>query len=238
MANATKPHPRPLIAITPDIAEPAPGKTRIQCSLNYSRAIIMAGGLPVFISPDQALIAQQLETFDGFVLTGGDDPRTESFGEPTHPAATPMHAQRQGYEVELIQSLLARPEIPVLGICLGMQLLALVAGGKLDQHLPDHHPNSDRHRGDALHPIIPSPGSSLPAGQVVSHHRQAVRDAGRFSVAARSDDGLIEAIQLPQAAFCLGVQWHPERTPDLSLGAEVFRNFMAAAAHRSSRRTG
>lgn len=228
---------RPLIAIATDIVEPRPGSVRAQCSLAYSAAIARAGGMPVFIPADESLIPEQLAAFDGFVLTGGDDPRTEDFGEPTHPKATPIHPRRQAYEVRLIRELLARPQVPVLGICLGMQLMALVAGGKLDQHMPDSRDDSDRHRDDASHPLIPLEGSTLAAGTVISHHRQAVTEAGAFRVSARSDDGVVEAIEHPAARFCLGVQWHPERTPDARLGPRIFEDFIGAARAYSRERT-
>jgi gamma-glutamyl-gamma-aminobutyrate hydrolase PuuD len=224
---------RPLIGISPDVSEPAPGKPRVQCSLNYSRAVAAAGGLPVFLAPDLALIPHQLDSCAGFVLTGGDDPRMEEFGEPTHPAVTPLHALRQSYEVALIRALLDRPDIPVLGICLGMQIMSIVAGGKFNQHLPDTHPDAERHRHDRRHPVRPVGDSGLPPGEVLSHHSQAVTDPGRLLSAAVSDDGLIEAVQNPDAAFCLGVQWHPERMGQGPLGADLFSRLVRAASERS-----
>src|SRR5262245_36190027 len=127
----------PLIGIAPDVAEPtkgsaapAPGarigRPRAECSLAYAESAARAGGLPRVLAPIPELMPHQLSTFDGFVMTGGDDPTMEAFGAATHPKATPMHPARQAYDTALIRALLARPEIPVLGICLGMQMLALV----------------------------------------------------------------------------------------------------------------
>ena len=228
------PTPRPLIGIATDIVEPKPGSVRAQCSLAYAEAVARAGGLPVFLPAIVGEIARQLETCDGFVLTGGDDPRMESFGEATHPAATVMHAIRQEYETALIRALLERPEIPVLGICLGMQLLALVAGGKLDQHLPDNLATAARHAGGNLHLVRPEgDGHGLVAGAVASFHNQAVRDPGRLRVVARSDDGVIEAVRREGGAMCLGVQWHPERTADAALGDRLFAQLVQAAARKA-----
>ncbi|MCC6321766.1 MAG: gamma-glutamyl-gamma-aminobutyrate hydrolase family protein [Phycisphaerales bacterium] len=266
------PADRPLIAIAPDIAEPMPGKMRAICPLTYTRAIVRAGGLPVILDPDESLIEDQLGKFDGFVLIGGDDPRTEPFGVPTHPAATPMHELRQRYETALARRLLDSPEVPVLGICLGMQMLGLIGGAAIDQHMPETlgEEAARRHRaggdgggsvgggGDARHAIVPEAdapdwfveaategtsgglGSGRPGGGgVASHHHQRLLDVGGgggggggFRVAARSPDGVIEAIWLPGRPLCLGVQWHPERTEDAALGAGMFSRLIRAARGR------
>lgn len=224
---------KPLIAITPDIVEPSVGKVRLQASVRYVDAVASAGGVPVLLAPIEAMIPDQLTRFDGFVLTGGDDPRMESFGIATHPGTTSLHPRRQAYETALIRALLAAPEVPVLGICLGMQMLALCAGGELDQYLPDHLPSAEQHRYDAVHPVEPRGETWLQAGSVTSYHKQAVRTCpGGFKVTAESPDGVIEAIEStdPRAAFCVGVQWHPERTDDANLGVGVLKRFVATAA--------
>src|SRR5262249_36624142 len=159
--------------------------------------------------------------------TGGDDPRTEAFGEPTHPKTTPVHADRQAYETDLLQALEQRLAAPVLGVCLGMQMMALLAGGRLIQHLPDEGPTADPHSGDAVHLIRTlAPGAlgreGSVAASVTSHHHQAVRDPGRLRVVALADDGVIEAIDDPARPFYLGVQWHPERTTDRAFGPALF----------------
>lgn len=269
------PADRPLIAIAPDIAEPMPGKMRAVCPLTYTRAIVRAGGLPVILDPDESLIEDQIGRFVGFVLIGGDDPRTEPFGVPTHPAATPMHEQRQRYETALARRLLDSPEVPVLGICLGMQMLGLVGGAGIDQHMPETlgEEAARRHRaggggggsvggsvgggGDARHAIVPeadapdwfvqaategrsgglgsggSGSGGLGGGGVASHHHQRLLDVGGgLRVAARSPDGVIEAIWLPGRPLCFGVQWHPERMGDAALGAGIFSRLIQAARGR------
>ena len=226
---------RPLIAIAPDVYEPTPGSVRAQCSLTYARAVYAAGGEPIILAPLVELVPDYLKRFDAFVLTGGDDPRTEPFGVPTDPRATPVHAARQAFDTALIAALLQRPDIPTLAICLGMQMMALLAGGRLNQHLPDTLATHAHHRHDAVHPIVPTPGQSeLTPGPVTSHHRQAVADAGQLAILATSDDGVIEAVCLPGAPMFMGVQWHPERTADPRLGRGLFERLVQVARHRRS----
>lgn len=240
---------RPIIGITPDVAEPKPGSVRMECALAYCRAVAEAGGEPVVLPPIVELIPRQLEMCRGFVLTGGDDPRMEPFGESTHPAARPMHAMRQEYETALLRALEARAAMPVLGVCLGMQLMALSAGGKLNQHMPDTLATAGEHAANARHEVRLAAPDGVLAGTlggdtagprrgsiVTSHHRQAVSDPGRLRIAARAPDGVIEAVDDPGRRFYVGVQWHPERTEDVAAGAAIFRALVAAAGGRADHR--
>jgi len=240
---------RPIVGITPDvqtIASPTGHRDRAVCTLTYADAVARAGGVPILLAPSLETLADQLALCHAVVLTGGDDPRTEPYGQPTHPKATPLHPRRQAFETRLLELLAARPR-PTLGVCLGMQLMALHAGGRLDQHMPDSRRDADRHWG-AEHGVVPvgptepSAGagrssvvlqSLISPGTVHSKHRQAVDDPGRLSILARSDDGVIEAIADPAHRFYLGVQWHPERTSDENLGLNLFRALIAATQPRA-----
>ena len=147
---------RPIIGITMDLAEvPTATGTRLraECGMAYAACVAKAGGTPIFLPPIEADIPQHLAMVHGLVLTGGGDPRMEPFGRPTHPEAQLMHEQRQRYETALLAAINPKPELPVLGICLGMQMLALAAGGTLEQHLPDRLGDAaERHRA-GTHPI-------------------------------------------------------------------------------------
>lgn len=161
---------------------------------------------------------------DGLILTGGDDPIMETWGRPTHPNAVTVDPARQAFDVAAYQAA-CRGGVPVLGICLGMQIMGLEAGGELDQHLPDSLQTAADHGDGRGHTV----SGSLGRGAVHSRHHQAMRTAGAFEVAATSHDGLIEAIVDPNADFRVGVQWHPERSSDGPLGSELFEQLVAAA---------
>lgn len=234
--------PAPLVGITCDLV-PHPRSARPTCTvaLAYAQCVARAGGTPLFLPPIPELVPAHFAACDAFVFTGGDDPRTEPFGQPTHPKACVMNPQRQDYETALLRALATqRPDAPVLGICLGMQLMALVAGGTMNQHLPDTLPTHADHAGKD-HRVHPEPGprglfASVPAwaglqfeGPAASHHKQAVSNPGSLLVLARSHDGVIEGVGDPRRRFYVGVQWHPERTSDDRLGQSLFDAFVRAA---------
>ena len=224
-----------MVGITPSVREVAGGGVRWEVSSRYAEAVVRAGGRPVVLGPMVEAIAGQLELCDAFILTGGDDPMTEQFGWPTHPEATPIHPQRQAYELALLDALADRPDVPVLGVCLGMQLMALHAGGELDQFMPETTPTWRDHYkpegGDCAHAIRRCVDSALlPAEAVVSsRHRQAVREAGSMRVLAVAHDGVIEAIDWPSRACYFGVQWHPERTARDTVITQIFGVFVGKA---------
>jgi putative glutamine amidotransferase len=221
----------PLIGITTDIVDPGSGKPlKADCSLAYASAIAAAGAVPILLPPIPALADAHASLCHAFVFSGGDDPRTEAFGVPTHPAAKPIHPQRQAYELRLLELLrTSQPRTPVLGVCLGMQMMSLHAGGTLYQHLPESLPTADQHRG--THTILPAAASGLALrpGTVWSNHHQAVQSPGHLRILATSPDGVIEAVADLDRPFYCGVQWHPERTDNSDLGAGIFAQLAAAA---------
>lgn len=231
---------RPIIGITADVAEYdwlGQPRLRAQSAMTYAAAVTEAGALPVILAPLATLAEEYVDRCDAIVLTGGDDPIMEAFGGVTHPKARTMHPKRQDFELALLRALDARREKPALGICLGMQLMTLHAGGRLNQCLAETLGSHAQHVSDASHLVRPEAGAAsicTLVGAVASNHRQAAESAGSLRVAARSDDGVIEAVDDPSRRFYLGVQWHPERTPDPKLGAGVFAALVAAARGAAS----
>lgn len=216
-----------IVGVTCDVARDPALRARVRTA--YAERIDHAGGVAVFLPPLPAQAHEHAEICDALVLTGGDDPLTEPFGAPTHPKATRVDPTRQAYELAVLHAFENHPAKPVLGVCLGMQYMALVAGGELDQHLPETTPTHADHAGDRVHPIVPEPGERLPAGEITSNHHQAVRDPGALAVVARAHDGVIEAVRDPSRRLYLGVQWHPERSDHDGLGQALFDELVRTA---------
>jgi len=215
--------PKPVIGITLDNRDNTADSGRYEVGVGYSRAVAAAGGTPVLLPHEPDAIADYLALCDGFVLTGGVDPDTTAFGQPTHPRARVMAASRQRFELALLQAL-DETEHPVLGVCLGMQLMALRAGGSLNQYLPDTHPPDivQRHQKTEHDVTIEADDAALPrtTATVHSNHQQAVTTPGSMRILARCDGDIIEAIDDPDRGkrFYVGVQWHPERAPAAGKG--------------------
>jgi putative glutamine amidotransferase len=229
----------PLIALTGELLTGDAPALRLKS--RYAEAVLAAGGVPLAVPPvgGREAVERLLERVDGLVLTGGDDFDTERLGlGPTHPAASPVPAEKQDHDVLLARAALERG-LPVLGICYGMQLLALVEGGALLQHLPDDRPTSQPHSGGVRHAVELAPGTRLARAlgvervEVVSRHHQAVGAVGPgWSVSARDGEGLIEGIERSAHPFAVGVQWHPELSPATGPQGRLFAALVEAASAR------
>lgn len=225
---------RPAIGITVDNRGNNSRSGTYESAIRYSQAVNAADGVPLLLPHEIDRIHDFVDRCDAVLLSGGADPDTRAFEEPLHPLARRMDPGRQAFELGLLEELRhRRPQVPVLGVCLGMQLMALNAGGRLNQYLPDILPNAQLHAADRRHPVsFRVDDSVLPAedGPVVSSHQQAVEHPGSLRVVAVAPDGIIEAIDDPMRHFYLGVQWHPERGNGSSaLNFGLIENFVGAA---------
>lgn len=216
---------RPLIGLTPAV-EVRDGRTIVRVNAAYLEMLVEAGGLPVLLAPDPALVDDYVARLDGFLLTGGPDIDTRPFGIPLHERAEVMDPRRQSFDFALLRALDGRRDRATLGICLGMQEMGVHAGCPLIQHMHDVVRDADRHGNDNTHTVT----SAFGDGGVASWHHQALGEAGSFEVVARSDDDVIEGIRDATRPFYVGVQWHPERTSDRTLGIGIMRQLVEAAA--------
>ena len=182
----------------------------------------MAGGRAVLLPPDD-LDADVLRVLDGLVLSGGADLGPELYGEQPGPF-TQTRPERDAAEMLLARAALDA-DLPVLGVCRGMQLLTVAAGGRLHQHLPDllgHEKHRPAPGVYGEHDARFTPGSRIAALMgddlgIHCYHHQGVADAGTLTVTGRTAEGLIEAVEDPARRFALGVQWHPEVIRDKRL---------------------
>jgi putative glutamine amidotransferase len=195
--------------------------------------VARAGGVPVVIPPTADPV-EVLKFIDGWLISGGSDIDARRWGEENHPESRLQDLSR--FELESALFRLADLELPVLGICYGCQLLNVVRGGALHQHLPEVL-GREGHTGGVLERYDVDPKSLLSdvveAGQIdgKSYHHQAVSRLGTgLKAVAKHADGTIEAIEATDRPWMIGVQWHPERTPEDEATRRLFEGFVGAAA--------
>jgi putative glutamine amidotransferase len=209
----------------------------------YVRAVEEAGAVVLVVPPradaDTTLAAEVLEVVDGLVIAGGADVDPARYQQPRHALVQESREDRDTSELLLAQAA-AEQEVPLLGICRGMQVMAVAAGGLLEQHLPDrvgHDDHSPEPGVYGSHAVETVPGTRLhdllgPRSVVPTYHHQSVLTHPGFVPSAWAEDGTLEAMEDPDAPFRLAVQWHPEVGED----PRLFEAFVAAAAGRASRR--
>lgn len=209
---------------------------------NYASAVVTGGGLPLMLPHELGRVDEYLDLISGLLVTGGAfDVDPSLFGaKSTHPSVV-VKSHRTDFEWAMTEGALTR-NMPVLGICGGQQLLNVVLGGTLIQHIPDEIENALAHeqpnpRDEAGHDAKVVKDTLLYSISrnedlsVNSAHHQAVKDVGdNVVINAVAPDGVIEGIESSKYAFCLGVQWHPEFSIDPA-DRKIFQAFAEAAAN-------
>jgi putative glutamine amidotransferase len=209
---------------------------------NYLTSISQRGAVPLPLPHELELVEHYAAMIDGLVIIGGDfDIPPEMYGETqVHATVSNLKPQRTAFEAAITRAAL-RDNKPILGICGGQQLLGVVLGGTLIQHIPDAVDTPIQHeqpnpRDEPGHAITIAEGTLLhriagtTQAQVNSAHHQAMRTVGEGTViSAVAPDGIIEAIEYPAHPFCLGVQWHPEYHVT-GLDDAIWHQFLAASA--------
>ena len=219
---------------------------KVTINQDYLEGVLRAGGTPVLfpVTQDPDQLASLLDRVSGLLLTGGGDIDPALYGEEKRPGCGECSPSRDAMEYPLCRAALER-RMPVLAICRGLQVLSCVLGGTLYQDLAEEfstvlsHPRYEVPR-DPVHDVLVRPDTLLSAivGEgplpVNSRHHQGIHELGAgLRISAESPDGLAEAIELPDAPFVLGVQWHPESLSDrYPAHQRLFDAFIEAAAQR------
>jgi len=219
---------RPTIAVSP-----------CKKPLDYDAAVRQAGGTPRVLDLAETA-SDALKGVDGVLLTGGDDVDPSLYGETPHPTVEAAETGRDAFELALVRHALDA-NLPIFAICRGLQVLNVALGGTLIQDIPSEpspHLPHDAADSPALlaHTVELAPGSYVArllgpdrTRAVNSRHHQAIRVLGRGLVAtAIAPDGVVEAVEVPGARFCVGVQWHPENFHRTGEFSGLFDGFVAA----------
>jgi putative glutamine amidotransferase len=237
---------KPIVGIGSDVVQRKGERERAFTYTSYIESLRRAGAVPVLIPPQPENAEVIVEGLDGIVLAGGDDCDPAVYGEARHPAVEPMDPRRQSNELTLARIARER-RIPTLGICLGVQMMNVAAGGTLIQDIDSElrtdieHASaaSDRHR----HDVIIEQGTHLAeiVGEqeldVNSSHHQAIRHVGEgLRVTAQAPDGIIEGLEDPGHPFYIGVQWHPEDMAGEGSATALFDAFVDAARTYSEKK--
>jgi putative glutamine amidotransferase len=214
---------------------------------SYSLSVQAAGGLALLLPPDDRVAERPdelLDLVDGLMLAGGCDVDPASYGARPHPETGGTWPERDRFELALVYRAIER-DIPVLGVCRGMQVLNVATGGTLDQHVPDRVGHEDhRHTPGAFsdHDVRLESGSlaaravGAETTAVKSHHHQGLDELGEELTATgwSAADGIVEAIELEGRVYALGVLWHPEEDER----SRVVGSLVEAARERSGAVTG
>lgn len=235
---------RPVIGISSYHRDGEPSIFAMPCT--YVDAVRAAGGVPLVFPPGETHVEHLLDLVGGLVLAGGGDIDPSLYGGDPHDAVYMVCGERDRFEMDLLRAALQRPELPILCICRGSQVLNVVAGGTLHVHLPDHYGDDVAHRLPprlpTRHPVRLAAATRLTGilgseeVEVASWHHQAVDRLGAdLEAVAWAADGVIEAVEHHSHPWCFGVQWHPEMQRGEPASDRLFAAFIEAV--RQSQKT-
>lgn len=205
----------------------------------YVEAVRLAGGVPLLIPAGELNLSALLESLDGLIFSGGGDIDPAIYQGVSHPTIYNLDRERDRSEISLAQLALST-NIPILGICRGLEVLVVATGGSLHPHLPDEFGEAVAHRADQMHSIEHSvqivPESRL--AQIIGatkiavfswHHQAACIVPMEWCVTAQADDGVIEALEHQDHRWAIALQWHPELSINDPLQQRIFQAFITAA---------
>ena len=210
---------KPRIGITTYNASP---EQRINLPCEYVEAVVTANAIPYLIPPTNLVAAEIMHGLDGLILSGGGDIHPSLYDGLHHETLYNMDHVRDAAEFELAKYII-KNKIPCLAICRGAQMINVVQGGNLHEHLVDHFGEKVLHRQpprtSVTHRVHVESNSKLSTIvgsktiSVSSWHHQSIKQLGKdLKVVATAEDGVIEAIEMQSHPWLLGVQWHPEHT--------------------------
>lgn len=239
MAQRTR---RPLIGVTAGartmMSGAWAGHDAVAVNEHYIRALRAAGARPVIIAPQDEWSDEEIAELDGLVLTGGTDLDPAAWGEGALPTDMAPDAERDAFETALYRAA-RRNDVPVLGICRGLQIIVIAEGGELHRHLPQDLPE---HPATGLRPtrveveIDAASDLAVALGtraEVTAYHHQGIRKVeGALRIVAHHASGLPLAIEADSGSSVVGVQWHPEI--DGAAGAAILESLLTAIRHRDT----
>jgi putative glutamine amidotransferase len=238
---------RPVIGITSYLERASQGDwvdvPSAMIPHSYVRKVEEAGGIAVLIPPrldgDESLVHDLLVRLDGVIIAGGVDVAPELYAADRHPSVQASRPDRDAMEIAIARRA-AEADLPVLGICRGMQVMAVAAGGSLEQHVPErvgHHDHAPAPATYGSHPVHLVEGTRTASilGDLVdvpSYHHQSVVGHPGYTASAWAPDGTLEAMEDATARFRVAVQWHPEEGDD----PRLFEALVAAAREHAAAR--
>ncbi len=237
---------RPVIGIASDVLTQPGERDRAFVYTTYVDAVRRAGAVPVLVPPQPENASAIVEELHGLILAGGEDCDPAVYGDEKHPTTETMDPRRQSNDLTLARAARDRG-IPTLGICLGVQVMNVAAGGTLIQDINSAIETTIEHASEPTdrgrHGVTIEPGTKLASIlgarelDVNSSHHQAIRDVGQgLQVTAHAPDGIIEGLEDPGHPFYVGVQWHPEDMGGEESAERLFGAFVEAARRYATRR--